>query len=60
VPVIAGVGPVGGGAHSPNEYLETESLVTRSAALAGTLLLLASTTIGRAHDLEVDDDAAIR
>jgi glutamate carboxypeptidase len=42
IPVMDGVGPVGGGAHSPNEYLEVDSLVPRSAALAGALCLLAA------------------
>jgi len=44
VPVLDGVGPVGGGAHSPNEYIEIGSLVPRSAALAGALLSLAGAT----------------
>jgi glutamate carboxypeptidase len=32
-PTLCGVGPVGGFAHSPNEYVELESLVPRAQAL---------------------------
>jgi len=33
-PTICAVGPVGGAAHTPEEYLEVESLVPRAQALA--------------------------
>jgi glutamate carboxypeptidase len=40
-PTICGVGPVGGKAHSPEEFLEIETLVPRAQALALTILRLA-------------------
>lgn len=39
VPTLDGLGPAGGGAHSPGEYCTADSLVSRAALLA--LLLLA-------------------
>jgi glutamate carboxypeptidase len=39
-PTICGVGPVGGKAHSPEEYLEVETLVPRAQALALSVLRL--------------------
>ena len=33
-PTICAVGPVGGGAHTPDEYLEVDSLVPRAQAMA--------------------------
>lgn len=39
-PTLCGVGPVGGKAHSPDEFLEVESLVPRAQALARTILRL--------------------
>ncbi len=36
-PVIDGLGPVGGGAHSPDEYVELDTLPERAAVLAGVL-----------------------
>jgi glutamate carboxypeptidase len=38
VPTIDGLGPVGGLDHSPDEYLEVESIVPRTALLAALLL----------------------
>jgi glutamate carboxypeptidase len=38
VPTIDGLGPVGGLDHSPDEYLEVDSIVPRTALLAGLLL----------------------
>jgi len=38
---LCGVGPVGGGAHSPAEYVEIDSLVPRAQALALTIQRLA-------------------
>lgn len=37
-PTICGVGPIGGRAHSPEEFVEIESLVPRAQALALTIL----------------------
>ena len=39
-PTICGVGPVGGKAHSPEEYLEIASLVPRAQAMARAILRL--------------------
>ncbi len=39
-PTICAVGPVGGRAHSPDEYLETETMVPRAQALALAVLRL--------------------
>lgn len=44
IPVLDGLGPVGGGAHGPDEYVELDSLPDRGALLAGVLLAL-----GRGH-----------
>ena len=40
-PTICGVGPVGGRAHSPDEYIEIDTLVPRAQALALAVLRLA-------------------
>jgi glutamate carboxypeptidase len=40
VPVLDGLGPIGGDDHSPSEWLDLESVVPRIALLAG---LIAST-----------------
>lgn len=39
-PTLCGVGPVGGLAHSPEEYLEVETFVPRAQAMARTILRL--------------------
>jgi glutamate carboxypeptidase len=39
-PTLCAVGPVGGKAHSPEEYLEVGSLVPRARALAQTIAAL--------------------
>ncbi|MGV9904303.1 M20 family metallopeptidase [Streptomyces sp. NPDC003388] len=44
VPVLDGLGPVGGGDHSPQEWLDTTTVVTRVALLASLIAEL-----GRAH-----------
>ena len=41
VPTICGVGPVGGHTHSPDEYMEIDTLVPRAQALALAILRLA-------------------
>lgn len=40
IPTIDGMGPVGGRAHSQDEYLELESLFERTALMAGFMLCL--------------------
>jgi len=40
IPVICGMGPVAGLLHSPEEYLETESLWERTALLAQSLIII--------------------
>lgn len=42
IPTIDGMGPVGGRAHSHDEYLEIESLFERTALVAGFMLCLAN------------------
>ena len=39
-PTICGVGPIGGRAHSPEEYLEIDSIVPRAQALALAIMRL--------------------
>lgn len=39
-PTLCGVGPVGGNAHTPEEYLEVETLVPRAQAVALAILRL--------------------
>jgi glutamate carboxypeptidase len=41
VPTLDGLGPVGGNAHSPAEYLELDSIVPRTTLLAALLLSVA-------------------
>jgi glutamate carboxypeptidase len=41
VPTLDGLGPVGGGDHSPAEYLELDSIVPRTTLLAALLLSIA-------------------
>lgn len=48
VPTVDGMGPAGGGAHSPGEYMEIPSLFQKTALLAGVLDRL----IGGAGNLE--------
>jgi glutamate carboxypeptidase len=40
VPTIDGLGPIGGNDHSPVEYLEVDSIVPRTALLAGLLIAI--------------------
>ncbi len=42
VPTICAVGPVGGKAHSPDEFLRVESLVPRASAVVRTILGLSA------------------
>jgi glutamate carboxypeptidase len=41
VPSLDGLGPIGGNDHSPAEYLDVDSIVPRTALLAGLLLAIA-------------------
>lgn len=41
VPTVCGTGPVGGNAHSPEEYVELDSFVPRAQAVALSILRLA-------------------
>jgi glutamate carboxypeptidase len=41
VPTLDGLGPIGGSDHSPSEYLDVDSIVPRTALLAGLLLAIA-------------------
>jgi glutamate carboxypeptidase len=40
IPSLDGLGPIGGNDHSPTEYTEVESIVPRTALLAGLLLAI--------------------
>ena len=40
VPSLDGLGPVGGNDHAPSEYLDVESIVPRTALVAGLLLAI--------------------
>src|SRR5438105_13265202 len=42
LPVLDGLGPIGGGDHSPREYLRLDSVPKRSALLAGLTASVAS------------------
>lgn len=41
VPSLDGLGPIGGNDHSPSEYLDIDSIVPRTALLAGLMLTIA-------------------
>ena len=58
VPTLDGLGPIGGNDHSPAEYLEVDSIVPRTAMLAGLLLAIArdpEVLAWRADDLRFAD-----
>jgi glutamate carboxypeptidase len=42
IPTIDGLGPIGGNDHGPSEYVEVDSIVPRTAMLAGLLLAIAA------------------
>jgi glutamate carboxypeptidase len=50
VPVLDGLGPVGGGDHSPAEYVELGSIVPRTALLAGLIAEVSEAQAGRAEE----------
>jgi glutamate carboxypeptidase len=43
IPVLDGLGPVGGLDHSPNEYIELSSIVPRTALLANLMMAITKT-----------------
>jgi glutamate carboxypeptidase len=45
IPVLDGLGPIGGGDHSPREYLRLDSIAKRTALLAGLTASVASQLI---------------
>lgn len=47
VPTICGTGPVGGGSHTVEEYIEIDTLLTRAQTLAITVLRIAEGRDGR-------------
>jgi glutamate carboxypeptidase len=49
---LCGLGPVGGNAHSPDEFVEVETVVPRAQALALTILRVAGLADGRAPHLQ--------
>jgi len=42
IPTLDGLGPIGGLDHSPDEYIEAKSIVSRTALLAGFIVKLAA------------------
>ena len=46
VPTLCGLGPVGGKAHTPDEYIELDSIVPRTQAAALTVVRLDRTGLG--------------
>ena len=42
IPVLDGLGPVGGGDHSPSEYLRLDSVAQRGARLSGLMASIGS------------------
>jgi glutamate carboxypeptidase len=42
LPVLDGLGPIGGNDHSPSEYLDADSIVPRAALLAGLIATIAT------------------
>jgi glutamate carboxypeptidase len=42
IPVLDGLGPIGGDDHSPNEFLDADSIVPRTALLAGLIAAIAT------------------
>lgn len=42
IPVLDGLGPIGGDDHSPSEYLDADSIVPRTALLAGLIAAAAT------------------
>ena len=58
VPTIDGLGPVGGYDHSPDEYLETESIVPRTTLLAALIVAVGRDPEVRSWRLEREANAA--
>ena len=49
-PTLDGLGPVGGNAHAPSEYMELNSIVPRTTLLAALLLSVSRQPSMRAKD----------
>lgn len=58
VPTIDGLGPIGGYDHSPDEYLDTASIVPRTALLAGLIAAIGRDAEVRSWRLEREATAA--
>jgi glutamate carboxypeptidase len=58
IPTIDGLGPVGGYDHSPDEYLETDSIVPRTTLLAGLIAAIGRDSEVRSWRLERESNAA--
>jgi glutamate carboxypeptidase len=58
VPTIDGLGPIGGYDHSPDEYLETASIVPRTTLLAGLIAAIGRDPEVRSWRLEREARAA--
>jgi glutamate carboxypeptidase len=58
VPTIDGLGPVGGYDHSPDEYLELDSIVPRTTLLAGLIAAIGRDPAARAWRAEREARAA--
>ncbi len=58
VPTIDGLGPIGGYDHSPDEYLETASIVPRTTLLAALIAAIGRDPEVRAWRLEREANAA--
>ena len=58
VPTIDGLGPIGGFDHSPDEYLETASIVPRTALLAALIAAIGRDPEVRSWRLEREANAA--
>ena len=56
-PTICAVGPVGGNAHTPEEYLEIDSIVPRAQAMALAILRLPLDGIGLTAAVSLDSVA---
>ena len=53
---LCGLGPVGGKAHSPDEYVEIETIVPRAQAVALTILRLRAAPAARHSSSPADEE----
>jgi glutamate carboxypeptidase len=58
VPTLDGLGPIGGGDHSPAEYLDVDSIVPRTTLLAALLLAIARDPVVAGWRVAPSDDPA--